>query len=69
MTDFFERLTTAHSGKYTIERELGAGGTAVVYLAKDLKHNRRVAVKVLRPELAAAIGSERSCAGSRSPPS
>jgi serine/threonine-protein kinase len=44
---------------YTIERELGAGGMATVYLAHDVKHDRRVAVKVLRPELAAVIGGER----------
>jgi serine/threonine-protein kinase len=42
-----------------IERELGAGGMATVYLAQDLKHDRKVAVKVLRPELAAVLGSER----------
>ncbi len=45
--------------RYTIERELGAGGMATVYLAHDLKHDRKVAVKVLRPELAAVIGAER----------
>ncbi|MEP7326923.1 MAG: protein kinase [Gemmatimonadota bacterium] len=45
--------------RYRIERELGAGGMATVYLAQDLKHDRKVAVKVLRPELAAVIGAER----------
>jgi serine/threonine-protein kinase len=45
--------------RYRIERELGAGGMATVYLARDLKHDRDVAVKVLRPELAAALGAER----------
>ena len=45
--------------RYAIERELGAGGMATVYLAQDLKHDRKVAVKVLRPELAAIIGAER----------
>ena len=54
-----ERLAAALSGRYTIERELGAGGMATVYLAHDLRHDRRVAVKVLRPELAAVIGADR----------
>ncbi len=45
--------------RYAIERELGAGGMATVYLADDLKHDRKVAVKVLRPDLAASLGSER----------
>ncbi len=53
------RLAAALSDRYTVERELGAGGMATVYLAEDLKHERQVAVKVLRPELAAALGSER----------
>ena len=47
------RLRTALDDRYAIERELGQGGTATVYLAKDLKHERRVAIKVLRRELAA----------------
>ena len=54
-----DRLQQALSDRYTIERELGHGGMAVVYLAQDLKHHRRVAIKVLRPELAYAIGPER----------
>ncbi len=53
------QLTAALAGRYRIERELGQGGMATVYLAQDLKHDRRVAVKVLRPELAAVIGAER----------
>ena len=53
------RLSTALADRYRIERELGQGGMATVYLAEDLKHHRRVAVKVLRPELAAALGSDR----------
>src|SRR6266513_1619979 len=53
------RLTAALAGRYAIERELGAGGMATVYLARDLKHDRDVAVKVLRPELAAAVGADR----------
>ena len=59
MTDLRSHLSTALADRYHIERELGAGGMATVYLAHDLKHDRRVAVKVLRPELAAAIGAER----------
>ena len=53
------QLSDALSGRYTIEREIGAGGMALVYAAEDLKHRRRVAIKVLRPELAATIGSDR----------
>ena len=53
------RLTTALADRYRIERELGQGGMATVYLAQDLKHDRKVAVKVLRPELAAVLGAER----------
>ena len=52
-------LADALRDRYRIERELGAGGMATVYLAEDLKHRRRVAIKVLRPELAATMGSER----------
>ncbi|MBE0595385.1 MAG: protein kinase, partial [Gemmatimonadales bacterium] len=59
MTDALDRLTTALAGRYAIERELGAGGMATVYLAEDLKHHRKVALKVLRPELAAILGGER----------
>jgi len=53
------RLTAALAGRYAIERELGAGGMATVYLARDLRHDREVALKVLRPELAAVLGAER----------
>ena len=53
------RLSAALSDRYRIERELGAGGMATVYLAEDLKHKRRVALKVLKPELAAVIGADR----------
>jgi len=59
MTDLPGRLTAALSDRYRLERELGQGGMATVYLAQDLKHDRKVAVKVLRPELAAVIGAER----------
>lgn len=59
MTDTIDRLKTALADRYAIERELGAGGMATVYLAEDLKHHRKVAVKVLRPELSAILGGER----------
>jgi serine/threonine-protein kinase len=59
MTDLTDRLTTALADRYVIERALGAGGMATVYLAADLKHDRKVAVKVLKPELAAVLGGER----------
>jgi serine/threonine-protein kinase len=59
MTDALDRLKAALADRYTIERELGSGGMATVYLAEDVKHHRKVAVKVLRPELAAALGPER----------
>ena len=54
-----DRLAAALSDRYALEREIGAGGMATVYLARDLKHERQVAVKVLRPELAAALGPDR----------
>jgi len=54
-----DRLTVALADRYRIERELGEGGMATVYLAADLKHDRQVAIKVLRPELAAVIGADR----------
>jgi serine/threonine-protein kinase len=57
--DLLDSLRSALAGRYAIERELGAGGMATVYLADDLKHGRKVAVKVLRPELAAALGPNR----------
>ncbi|HEX3236013.1 MAG TPA: protein kinase [Gemmatimonadales bacterium] len=53
------RVSGALSAQYRLEQEIGAGGMATVYLAEDLRHDRRVAVKVLRPELAAVIGAER----------
>jgi serine/threonine-protein kinase len=57
--DLLDRLKTALADRYSIEEELGSGGMATVYLAEDLKHHRKVAVKVLRPELAAVLGAER----------
>ncbi|MBI4502861.1 MAG: serine/threonine-protein kinase [Gemmatimonadetes bacterium] len=59
MSDVLARLKTALADRYAIERELGRGGMATVYLAEDLKHDRKVAVKVLHPELAAILGAER----------
>ena len=59
MSDPIARLNAALEGRYRIERELGAGGMANVYLAQDLKHERNVALKVLKPELAAVMGPER----------
>jgi tRNA A-37 threonylcarbamoyl transferase component Bud32/TolB-like protein/tetratricopeptide (TPR) repeat protein len=59
MVKTLERLKRALAERYTIERELGRGGMATVYLARDLKHERRVALKVLHPELARVLGPER----------
>ncbi len=59
MADLLSRLKTALADRYVIERPLGAGGMATVYRAQDLRHDRRVAVKVLNPELSATLGAER----------
>ncbi len=59
MTKITARLSTTLADRYQIERHLGEGGMATVYLAEDLKHRRKLAVKVLRPELAATLGPER----------
>jgi serine/threonine-protein kinase len=59
MTDSLAALTAGLADRYRIERELGRGGMATVYLARDLKHDRHVALKVLRPELAVSLGTER----------
>jgi serine/threonine protein kinase/tetratricopeptide (TPR) repeat protein len=59
VSDPLEQLKRALADRYTIEREIGSGGMATVYLAQDLRHGRQVAVKVLRPELASGIGADR----------
>ncbi len=59
MADSLTALRKALRNRYRIEREIGAGGMATVYLAQDLKHDRAVALKVLRPELAATLGPDR----------
>ncbi len=59
MTDVLARLNEALRDRYRVDRELGAGGMATVYLAHDLKHDRDVAIKVLHPDLGAALGGER----------
>src|SRR5512133_3799623 len=59
MSDVLTRLTDALHTKYRLSREVGAGGMATVYLAHDLRHERDVAIKVLHPDLAAALGAER----------
>jgi serine/threonine-protein kinase len=59
MSDVLARLTDALHTKYRLDREVGAGGMATVYLAHDLRHERDVAIKVLHPDLAAALGAER----------
>ena len=59
MPELRDQLLHALADRYAIEREIGAGGMATVYLARDLKHDRQVALKVLDPELAAVMGVER----------
>jgi hypothetical protein len=59
MTAITERLLAALAGRYRIERHLGEGGMASVNLCENLKHDRRVALKLLKPELAAVLGADR----------
>ncbi len=59
MSDLVNRLNAALDGRYAIEREIGEGGMATVYLAADIKHERKVALKILKPEIAAVVGAER----------
>ena len=59
VTDQLDRLASALADRYAVERELGSGGMATVYLARDVKHDRLVAIKVLHPDLAASLGAER----------
>jgi serine/threonine-protein kinase len=59
MPELLSRLQGALADRYRIEREIGAGGMATVYLAQDLRHDRKVALKLMRPELSAVIGAER----------
>ena len=59
MPELLTRLQSALADRYRLDREIGAGGMATVYLAQDIRHDRKVALKVLRPELAAVIGAER----------
>jgi serine/threonine-protein kinase len=58
-TSLLERLRSSLYSRYTIEREIGQGGMAHVFLAQDVKHNRQVVIEVLRPDLGASIGTER----------
>jgi serine/threonine-protein kinase len=59
MSDVLNHLKATLADRYTVERELGSGGMAVVYLAQDLRHERRVAIKVLHPELTSVVAAER----------
>src|SRR5712691_5742217 len=59
MTSLQERLESGLSTRYALERELGQGGMAIVFLAQDLRHDRKVALRVLRPEISVEIGAER----------
>jgi eukaryotic-like serine/threonine-protein kinase len=59
MTAQSDRLTAALADRYRVTRDLGVGGMATVYLARDLRHDRDVAIKVLHPDLGAALGADR----------
>ena len=68
LTDLRTQLQTALATAYTLERELGRGGMATVFLAQDLRHDRPVALKVLHPDLARTLGPERFQREISSPP-
>ena len=57
--DVLAQLSNALRDRYAVDREIGRGGMATVYLARDVRHNRKVALKVLNPELGAVLGVER----------
>lgn len=59
MSDVLDRLETALADTYAIDREIGRGGMATVFLAEDLAHDRKVALKVLHPQIAASLGPDR----------
>ena len=65
MSEIVDRLRSALANRHQIERELGQGGMATVFLARDVRHGRNVALKVLRPELAAVVGADRFLADIR----
>jgi len=64
-TSALTAIASAIAGRYRIDREIGSGGMATVFLVQDVKHDRRVAVKVLHPDLAATLGAERFLAGTK----
>ncbi|HSE65335.1 MAG TPA: hypothetical protein VLB12_00015, partial [Gemmatimonadales bacterium] len=59
MAQLLDRIKAALADRYLVEREIGRGGMGTVFLARDLKHDRPIALKILNPELAAALGPER----------
>jgi serine/threonine-protein kinase len=59
MTGLLDRLNAALAGRYSVQSEIGQGGMATVFLAEDLKHRRKVAIKVLKPEIATEVATER----------
>ena len=67
MTGLQQRLESGLAGRYTLERELGHGGMAIVFLSPDLRHDRRVALKVLRPEISVSVSLRALQKGSRDP--
>src|SRR5678815_5697227 len=67
MAEPHDMLRSSLAGRYDVERELGEGGMATVYLAHDVRHARKVAIKVIRPEVAETLGTGRFLAGIRLP--